>query len=174
VPGIDFDLDGIGHQLADRLLAVPEYQRSYSWGDTQIEDYCNDIAAAYKATPREYFLGTLVLSKEGNGDRDTVIDGQQRLATTTLLLAAIRDYLGDNGETTRGHNIHTRYIGSYDDVADRDEPRLALNVDDDDFFRDRVVNGGTAAPSRESHDLILRAYDKLKAFVAGLAGNAGN
>lgn len=177
MPGIDFDLDGIGHQLADRLLEVPEYQRSYSWGrggDVQIEDYCNDLAAAYKSTPREYFLGTLVLSKEGGtAGRDTVIDGQQRLATTTLLLAAIRDYLRGNAEATRADNIHKKYIGSYDDEADTYEPRLSLNVDDDDFFRDRVVNGGTEAPSRESHDLILRAYDKLKAFVAGLAADAG-
>jgi len=172
-PAIDFGLDGIGHQLADRLLAVPEYQRSYSWGDVQIDDFCLDLAAAYKATPREYFLGTIVLSKEGGSGRVTVIDGQQRLATTTLLLAAIRDYFADNGQGTRGDNVHKKYIGSYDDLTDSYEPRLSLNVDDDAFFRDRIVNRGTVAPSRDSHDLILRAYDKVKAFVARLAADAG-
>jgi hypothetical protein len=86
-------------------------------------------------------------------------------------------WCGEQGAQAVVHRVLLSAVdagGSYDDVADSDEPRLALNVDDDDFFRDRVVNGGTGAPSRDSHDLLLRAYDKLKAFVAGLAEDAGD
>ena len=41
---------------------------------------------------KSYFLGTIVLTT-AQDDAMEVIDGQQRLATTTILIAAIRDYL---------------------------------------------------------------------------------
>lgn len=41
---IGFGLDGIGRQLQDRLLTVPLYQRSSSWGEDQIGDFSRPLA----------------------------------------------------------------------------------------------------------------------------------
>jgi hypothetical protein len=171
---LDFGLDGIGHQLSDRLLAVPIYQRSYAWGERQVEEFCSDLKNAFNADPSEYFLGTIVLSKAGTEGRDTIIDGQQRLATASLLLAAIRDYFLINDDESRSRGIQAKYIGSYDDVADEDIPRLCLNSDDDSFYRRWVVENDEAAqPTRESHVLIKAAYEQLYWFVDAIAEAAG-
>ncbi|MGM3130597.1 DUF262 domain-containing protein, partial [Bacillus cereus group sp. BC243] len=41
----------------------------------------------------EYFLGSIVLIKSDQSMQADVVDGQQRLTTLTILLAAIRDRL---------------------------------------------------------------------------------
>lgn len=172
---IAFDLDGIGHQLADRRLAVPIYQRSYSWGDDEILDYCSDLRSAFAAEPSEYFLGTVVLSKEGTEGRDTIIDGQQRMATTSIFIACIRDYFRSHGEKQRGDGVHSEYIGSYDMEEDNFVPRLFLNSEDDEFYRGFVVDGNrTLNAQKPSQRLIERAVETLNHFVEDIVTGAGN
>jgi Protein of unknown function DUF262/Protein of unknown function (DUF1524) len=173
---IDFGLDGIGHQLMDRLLAVPVYQRSYAWESDQIQEFTIDMAGAFRSPAAEYFLGTIVLSEEGHDGRITIIDGQQRLATTALFLAAIRDHLRQNGEVDRADKgIHNKYLATYDDDTDEDVPRLFLNADDDTFYRGRIVDADSKVkPDRDSHELILGAYNELREFVAGIATTAAS
>jgi hypothetical protein len=174
VTTIEFDLNGIGYELRDRLLAVPLYQRSYAWDDDQLEDYCSDLQTAFTSVPREYFLGTIVLSKEGNAGRDTVIDGQQRLATTAILLAAMRDYYRAHDEDGRANDVHNRSLGSFDDESDEDVARLFLNTDDDEVFRSHIIDGSkTVIPTKDSHRLIVNAKKRLDAFVAEVAAGAG-
>lgn len=172
---IQIDLDGIGHQLVDRLLAVPIYQRSYSWGDDQIMDFCSDLKSAFSSDLREYFLGTVVLSKEGTEGRDTIIDGQQRMATTSILIACIRDYFRSHGEESRADGAHSDYIGSYDMEEDCYVPRLFLNSEDDEFYRTYVVDANHAAvASKPSQRLIKRAVELLDKFVTDVASSAGS
>lgn len=172
--GIDFGLTGIGQQLKSSLLRVPLYQRSYAWGVDQVTDFCSDLKNAFNGNPREHFMGTIVLSHDG-GDRATVIDGQQRLATAALLLAALRDYYLANGDTNRADGINRDYLNSYSDADDAFEPRLQLNSEDDEFFRQYIVTGSAAAaPSRDSHPLIKASYDMLYGFVEAEALSAGS
>jgi uncharacterized protein with ParB-like and HNH nuclease domain len=59
---IDFEIDGIGHVLADRALAVPLYQRSYAWNNEQVAQFWEDLRSALSEGLPEYFLGTIVLT----------------------------------------------------------------------------------------------------------------
>src|SRR5438552_15669442 len=88
---LDARLDGIGHVLADRYIVVPPYQRPYSWTDEQITDLLRDLSDAIRDKDAEYFLGTVVLTKNKEGSH-FVIDGQQRLATVSIVICAIRNY----------------------------------------------------------------------------------
>jgi hypothetical protein len=170
---IDFSLDGIGHQLAGRLLQVPLYQRSYAWGEDQVSDFCSDLRNAFNASPREHFMGTIVLS-EGDDGRSMIIDGQQRLATAALFIAAIRDYYTIKGEDRRAGSVNTTFLNSYSDREDKDEPRLRLNSEDDEFFAQYIIPGTPrVAMSRDSHPLIQNAYDELMKFIASEALAAG-
>ena len=87
---------GIGKLLLDRRLTVPRYQRSYSWTTDEVLDLWNDLIRALDEGHSDYFLGTVVLSATSDEDGDSdeedvpsVIDGQQRLATVSLLLVAL-------------------------------------------------------------------------------------
>lgn len=64
-----------------RRFEVPPYQREYSWGGAEVAEFWSDIIE--NIDKDSYFLGLVILTK--NGKSMTVIDGQQRLVTLTLL-----------------------------------------------------------------------------------------
>ena len=92
---IGFEHKGIGDALAHNRFIVPLNQREYSWEEEHVSDLFSDFANAIANNRATYFLGTIVLTKDEQGNPE-VSDGQQRLATTTILLAAIRDYFFHN------------------------------------------------------------------------------
>lgn len=95
------------HELfqRERRYVVPLYQRAYVWSEEdQWEPLWEDIERQAEAclqaennvAPRSHFLGAIVLNVAkivGAGvPRSEIIDGQQRLTTLQLFLAALRDY----------------------------------------------------------------------------------
>lgn len=170
---IDFDLKGVGYLLKVEILQVPLYQRSYSWGTDQVNDFCSDIKNAFGSSQREHFMGTVVLSSE-EGARLTIIDGQQRLATTTLFLVAMRDYYEEHGEIARANAINSEYLNMFSDEEGAHVPKLVLNAEDDHFFRQFVVPDAEAVgATRDSHRLLENANEKIRSFVQEQAEQAG-
>ena len=88
---IAFDQAGLGNILKTYQLAVPPNQREYAWTDIEVTTLFQDIAKAI-SDDADYFLATIVTIPRADGALE-VVDGQQRLATTALLLTAIRDHL---------------------------------------------------------------------------------
>ena len=84
-----FEHMGIAALLKRERLMVPPNQRPYAWKEEHVYDLLHDLNAAIGNNDPDYFLGTIVLTA-GNSMPE-VTDGQQRLATTTILLARIRD-----------------------------------------------------------------------------------
>ncbi len=157
VEGIRIQLEGIGHLLQDSRLAVPPYQRSYAWSEKNISQLFRDLSTALVEQEQEYFLGSIVLI-DSTGDRPSVVDGQQRLATITMLLAAIRDYFDEKGDQ-RAQNIERDYLLNVDLRTQEPAAKLRLNETDNDFFFKRVLTKRTdpqrkEKPTKESHDRI--------------------
>jgi len=100
---------GIGSLLRDKPLTVPTYQRSYAWEDEDVEDYWDDIIRAMRSPNDDYFVGSVVLSQTP-GDTQEVVDGQQRLATTAIIIGAIRDYFLEHDDGDRADDIQGRYL----------------------------------------------------------------
>jgi uncharacterized protein DUF262 len=67
--------------------AVPYFQRSYSWGREQWNALWDDVLEVYQ-TGSVHFLGSVVLLQQKADEPLLIIDGQQRLVTLSLLLAA--------------------------------------------------------------------------------------
>jgi Protein of unknown function DUF262 len=164
---IHFNLEGIAHLLRDRLLAVPIYQRSYSWGKDEVKDFWDDLSSTLPRASNEYFLGTIVLSKEGRAGRETIIDGQQRLATTAILLSAIRDEFRGGSDAARAEILEASYLAKPDLASAEGVPQICLNNEDDTYFRQTIlgIDSSAARPvaTRHSHNLIADAYDYLRA-----------
>lgn len=74
-----------------RLFVIRPPQRRFKWKNEQIEQLWNDILTAHIAERDSYFLGTLLLVPLDDGLRFSVIDGQQRITTLSILLAILRD-----------------------------------------------------------------------------------
>lgn len=159
--GLSAQLSSVGRILRDPLR-VPRYQRGYSWEVPQVEQFWQDVHAAMLAQQPVYFLGTLVLSAPKDGDeRAVVIDGQQRLATTAMLLAALRDALSSRGDLQRASAIDTRYLRSVSLDTGENRPQLLMNSRDHNFFETVVLNSEVLDPEGESQANIQAAFDTL-------------
>lgn len=158
-----YDLVGIATALSSSEYRVPTYQRSYAWKDTAVEDFWDDLRQALDAGDPDYFLGTLVLTTDADGRRITVIDGQQRLATTSLLLAALRDVWVEREEHEQADDLKKRYLSVFDRSSKSRQPRLMLNEEDDAFFRGLVIDQTDPKPTRESHERLASALRYLTA-----------
>lgn len=65
---------------------IPRFQRPYSWERDNWEEFWNDV---FLSKHQDYFIGSIVTFAKGQ--YKAIVDGQQRLTTITLLLAAIRN-----------------------------------------------------------------------------------
>lgn len=188
---LQYQATGIAGLLRTELLSVPFYQRSYSWhiadlkppsrdvvDDTdksQVDEYWEDLIAGFESK-RSYFLGTVVLANDGDAPgRKVVIDGQQRLATTSLLVAAIRDELERRGADDYANSTQSEFIGTFDRRVGSLQPRLILNSDDRDYYNRAILDrDASVAPANHSQELIDRAYRRLGERVAGFARDSGS
>ena len=79
-------------------LKIPDYQRPYTWKKSTADTLFNDIYSAMKEN-KDYRLGSLILHKEEVENKEekvteyvyNIVDGQQRLTTTALILKALDD-----------------------------------------------------------------------------------
>ncbi len=83
---------------------IPSYQRNYVWtGEGQWRPLWEDIMALVKTDADSHFLGTIITKQSiGQGSFINfwwVVDGQQRLTTLQLLIAAARACFVRNGLT---------------------------------------------------------------------------
>lgn len=133
-----FEHTGIGDVLYRLRLNVPANQRSYAWEKNHVEDLFTDLSSAIMDNKSDYFLGTIVLTQLDDSIRE-VADGQQRLATVSILLAAIRDRFFLMGRDQRATSIDNSYLRQLAEDADDVVPKLKLNMDDADFFTRYVL-----------------------------------
>src|SRR6266542_1947066 len=113
---IEFAHLGIGTALSRGHLAVPLNQREYSWEEKQVTELFHDFSKAITGNKSSYFLGTIVLTQAGD-EVPEVADGQQRLATTTILLSAMRDWLFNRKEEMRVTSIENDFLFKIDREA---------------------------------------------------------
>ena len=164
-------------------LEVPDYQRDYSWQKRHAESFLADILdfdglhPADNIIGREYFLGATVLANKGASL--LILDGQQRLATSTILVTAIVEELELHGAADEAKALRSTYVVAYDPLSGPNpEFRLQLNVDDQPFFRDFVQEPKNPKPDpkRESHERIAENYrfftSQLKGLTQGLGASA--
>ena len=113
---------------------IPVFQRDYSWTEAECEQLWRDILQiASDPTARGHFLGSMVyIATEDAGPsfpRWLLIDGQQRITTLTLLLAALRD-----------HIMQTGWSGTEDGpTAKRVEAYFLKNVEEEGPRRPKLV-----------------------------------
>ena len=85
-----------------RRFVVPIYQRQYSWREPRLSPFWDDVVAkaeeVLNGQPKfNHFMGALILAPGGDGftigstPKVQVVDGQQRLTTFQLFLAAVRE-----------------------------------------------------------------------------------
>lgn len=79
--------------LNDKEYIIPLNQRKYIWDTNNWTELLDDILLVFDEKKNDHFIGSIVLKKENidNGIRNhySIIDGQQRISTLTIMLCAI-------------------------------------------------------------------------------------
>jgi len=151
----------------DYYFEVPLYQRNYSWkSDEHVEELWVDLKNEYESKSKEkYFFGTLMLvNKPENSDLYTVIDGQQRLTTSVILLTAFRDYFLEVNDVDEVDSLNSCLI-----TETTNKPRITLNVYNKDYFNNTILSPMKIQEKIKllNDDSSIKAKDKLlqKAYL---------
>ncbi len=148
------ELQPVGMILkTDFRYKVPPHQRNFSWTLDEVKQLWDDLLEAIQEDRPEYFLGTIVVQEDPDNKARIIIDGQQRLATLTMILSGIRTvYKEQNDE--RGEEVYSDYLGVRDRRTRVTEPRLALNAINEPVFQSMVIE--------DAPDATLEATSKAK------------
>lgn len=100
----------VGRLLNDAIYRIPRNQRMYVWNEQNWNDLFQDIGLVTSGVSSSHFIGSIVLMEEVPEEGlsvFTIIDGQQRIITLTILLSSIlyafkrRGLLEDAGGTKK-------------------------------------------------------------------------
>ncbi|EJB36460.1 hypothetical protein HPNQ4161_1128 [Helicobacter pylori NQ4161] len=83
------NLDGV---IEKGVFEIPSYQRGYAWQKDQLKDFWNDLEHVSKLGNKFHYMHSLTLRELENELEDSafeIIDGQQRLATSLILLSLL-------------------------------------------------------------------------------------
>jgi hypothetical protein len=168
---------GLGGLLRQYHLRVPQYQRNYAWGNDEVREYLDDITNAQSDKPIDYFFGTVVLAQRSDNTLE-VIDGQQRLATTYMLISAVRNSLSALGATDDADDLDKTFLNSLNLSKGKRSPKLVLNVDDNALFVQTLATPQPAVstgprkqsagirPEGASNRKLVAAWTAIQAFVS--------
>jgi len=153
---------------------VPDYQRQYSWGEEQWGALWADLNSIRDDST--HFLGSVVLIERPGGlnelNKLEIVDGQQRIATITVLLSLMREKYYALGESEQAEDIENQYLKKRD--LDRNEyQNLTLSTfDNPDLKRmiDRDYGAMEDGQLREAvqfyrnklEDLDINTLDELR------------
>ncbi len=83
------NLDGV---IEKGVFEIPSYQRGYAWQERQLKDFWNDLEHVSKLGDKFHYMHSLTLRELENDFESNafeIIDGQQRLATSLILLGLL-------------------------------------------------------------------------------------
>lgn len=164
-------------------LKIPIYQRMYSWKEYQCQQLWNDIIRCGRDNDiSNYFIGSVIyvandLFSPGDIDKPFfVIDGQQRLTTITLLIAALVEIIGDR-EPLEGFNhkdLKNNYLINPKESGDKSF-KLILSQSDRNSLK-AIIKGEDSPKDKsiciyenfEFFKTQLKKLDDLKVLCEGL------
>lgn len=157
------------------VFVVPVYQRNYDWKYENCKQLFNDIVGITK-TRQEHFLGTICFKMTSSHER-SIIDGQQRLTSITLLLKAIFDY--DSDKDIRDE-ICDQYLFNKGRGIDTDFLRIKMHLNKRDDIVYHVLLGSTKEAvdglltSSQKHSRVYQNYLSFYEMVDDYAKKGGS
>ena len=167
-------------------FVIPIYQRNYSWTAAQCRQLWDDLLRAGRDKKvKAHFIGAIVYIKRGLGNVSKpepllVIDGQQRLSTGTLLIAALADHfeshkVGELLDAFSAEKLRNYYLLN---PFEKGEFHFKLILSEADKETLLSILQNTPMPAKRSQrihqnftlfqDLITQHQDELEAICQGL------
>ncbi len=120
----------------DVKYSVSYFQRDYSWGKDEWGKLLDDIFESLSER-RKHFLGFMTFFRPDNSNEIQIIEGQQRLATMTILAATIRDIFIEKKDS-KWKEIDNQLIKTKDIYSEKIFDKLGLSEINRDFFKEYI------------------------------------
>jgi uncharacterized protein with ParB-like and HNH nuclease domain/predicted transport protein len=156
-------------------FVIPIYQRTYSWTDKECRQLWEDIVrTGSNDAVAAHFVGSIVYIEKGlyqvtSQSPLLVIDGQQRLTTVTILIAALAQALGDT-EPVDGFSprkLRNYYLLNPEESGER---HYKLILSQTDRASLTAIVGDTEQP-KEYSLRVTQNYGLFQALIAGCKGD---
>lgn len=168
-------------------FVIPIYQRNYSWTEEQCRQLWTDLLRAGRLEKvTAHFIGSIVYVERGlsnvvQQEALLVIDGQQRLTTSTLLIAALANHFESKGvsellETFSAKKLRNYYLLNPDEEGERHFKLLLSETDKETLL---AILQSSPMPAESStrinenyalfQQLIGQHEKELEAICQGLA-----
>lgn len=152
-------------------FTIPLFQRNYSWHEEQCRQLWNDILEAGSSEKiKSHFLGSIMYVKHERSNVTwtplTLIDGQQRLTSVTLLLVALKNALSDNDkplEDFTRRKITARYLINTEEEDEDKRYKLVLSKADRDSLL-AIVNGNI---QQGQANAITKNFEFFESMING-------
>lgn len=149
------------------FIQIPRFQRPYSWDNEEISDFMDDLS---NSEAGKYFLGSMVFFKKNpNSEESSVVDGQQRLTTITILLSVLRNSFQEIGDKNIANGIHQ--LIQRKNIDDEDE-FIIFSETSRPYFQDRIQTfakpelelepGPEEKALQAAHDYFTSEIQKIK------------
>ena len=156
----------------DVQYVLPIFQREFAWEEEEWQTLLDDVMVTYKESQsgyHEHFLGSLVVIEEDSRktlfQSYTLVDGQQRLTSISLLLCALRDSLED----PRDKKQIDKYLLNADEHGDL-RYKILPTVKYDDRQAYRLILDGKPVDGLRSR--VPDAYCYFKQSLHALLANS--
>ncbi len=155
------------------IFEIPLYQRSYNWGRNNCETLFDDLVDIFKMSEiinseikyKKHFFGIVLCLRDlYSGDR-TIIDGQQRVTSVALLLAAIRDALLDGLIESSNNNLSEQIDRK---LKDQDDDTIFIRHTEKDRPIYEAIIYRDPIPDEYETSNFVSNYDYFKKRILGL------
>ena len=150
-----------------RKYVIPRFQRDYSWGNDELMELWDDLLDCFTIngnilTPSEYFIGSLVLVGDDDDNMNVerqVVDGQQRLMTTTIAFSVLYDIFNNLKDDKIAKKMYEYIVG---EDADGNEYTKLITESPKPYFQMRVQGKEkdiSLQPKTDEEKRIFFAYN---------------
>lgn len=163
--------------LSGHLLRVPHYQRIYRWQVANVTALVDDIVALYESElshngegASTHFLTQVMLHQKTENGRTVydIVDGQQRITTIYLFLAALRSQISPGDTSSRTQRLRLAIDGLLFS-ADSLETGRPVTLMQHSLPVDRATFGalctGDVAQAKQGNPFMVKAYQAMVEFV---------
>ncbi len=156
-------------------FTIPVYQRNYEWTKSSCRRLFEDILAT-SVQNRQHFLGIFCFQTINSRER-SIIDGQQRITSLTLLLMAISHCISDE-ELQQDISRNFLTLREASSTKTSFIPKLRLNHRDDQIYRLLLENKGENAKEglkpRQLRSAIYQNYLLFRELFTQYVKNGGS
>lgn len=150
-------------------FVIPVYQRNYTWSaEKEVKQYLADLENVLKGDYKNHFMGIIIYLEKAidfSSREFSVIDGQQRLTTTFLIIYAVKQMLAESGDKVRVEQLEGQYLTNpYH--TDKIKYKLKPLVSDDNVYRCIVEGRMDEITDRNSN--VLKNYQYICGYLKNL------